>query len=77
MVITCANRYEKAKSIQPDNQEQATIIECINVSGWCISPFIIIKGAYHLSNWTTDSDFLDNWIIKSTDNGWTNNKAWN
>ena len=75
MIITRLNRHEKAKSIQPNNQEWATIIECINASSWCIPPFIIVKGTYHLSNWTTDSGFLDNWVIKPTANRWINNKT--
>ena len=75
MVITRSDRHGKAKSVQPGNREWATVIECINASGWCIPPFVIVKGAYHLSNWTTDSDFPDNWVIKPTSNGWTNNKT--
>ena len=69
MVIICTDRHKKAKSIQPDNQEWATIIKYINTSDWCIFFFIIIKNIYHLSSWITDSDFLNNWIIKPTVNG--------
>ena len=50
------------------------MIEYINVSGWYISFFMIIKGTYYLINWSTESDLLNNWIIKLTDNGWINNK---
>jgi hypothetical protein len=57
MVITHADRCGKAKSIQPGNQEWATVIECINAKGWCIPPFVIVQGAYHLANWTTESGF--------------------
>ena len=59
MIITRSDKHGKAKSVQPDNRKWATIIECINVSNWCIPPFIIVKGTYHFFNWTTDSDFLD------------------
>ena len=75
MVVTRSDRREKAKSVQPGNREWATVIECINSSGWCIPPFVIVKGVYHLSNWTTESGFPDDWVIKPTPNGWTNNET--
>ena len=75
MIIIRTDRYRKAKSVQPNNQKWATIIKCINTSGWCISPFIIIKDIYHLSSWIIDLDFPDNWVIKSITNRWTNNKT--
>jgi hypothetical protein len=53
MVVTRSDRHGKAKSIQPGNREWATVIECINAKGWCIPPFVIVQGAYHLANWTT------------------------
>ena len=50
LVITRSDRHGKAKSIQLNNRKWGTIIECINASGWCIPPFIIIKSTYHLFN---------------------------
>ena len=50
------------------------MIECINISGWCIFSFVIIKGTYYLANWNTESDFSDDWIIKLIDNEWINNE---
>lgn len=75
VVVTRSDRRGKAKSVQPGNREWATVIECINASGWCISPFIIVKGTYHLSNWTTESGFPDDWVIEPTSTGWMNNEA--
>ena len=75
MVVTRSDRRGKAKSVQPGNREWATVIECINSSGWCIPPFVIVKGVYHLSNWTTESGYPDDWVIKPTLNGWTNNET--
>ena len=75
MIITRLDRYRKAKFIQPDNRKWVTVIEYINVSGWCIFLFIIIKGTYHLSNWIIDLGFLDDWLIKPTANKWTNNET--
>lgn len=75
MVVTRADRRGKAKSVQPGNQEWATVIECINAKGWCIPPFVIIQGAYHLANWTTESGFPGDWVIKPTPNGWTDNET--
>jgi hypothetical protein len=75
MVVTRSDRHGKAKSIQPGNREWATVIECINAKGWCIPPFVIVQGAYHLANWTTESGFPPSWIIKPTPNGWTDNET--
>ena len=55
MVVTRSDRRRKAKSVQPGNREWAIVIEYINTLGWCIPPFVIIKGIYHLSNWTIES----------------------
>ncbi|KAF5514704.1 hypothetical protein CGCF413_v000186 [Colletotrichum fructicola] len=75
MVVTRADRRGKAKSVQPGNREWATVIECINSGGWCIPPFVIVKGVYHLASWTTESGFPGNWVIKPTANGWTDNQT--
>ncbi|KAK1845368.1 pogo transposable element with krab domain [Colletotrichum chrysophilum] len=75
MVVTRADRRGKAKSVQPGNREWATVIECVNSGGWCIPPFVIVKGAYHLASWTTESGFPGNWVIKPTANGWTDNQT--
>ena len=74
MVITRSDRCGKVKSVQLGNREWVTVIECINALGWCIPLFVIVKGAYHFSNWTMDSDFPDDWVIKLISNGWTNNE---
>jgi hypothetical protein len=75
MVVTHADRRGKAKSVQPGNREWATVIECINSKGWCLPPFVIVQGQYHLANWTTESGFPKDWVIKPTPNGWTNNET--
>ena len=75
MVVTRVEKRGKAKTIQPGNREWATVIECINAVGYCIPPFVIVKGAFHLAHWTTESSFPHNWVIKPTANGWTNNET--
>ena len=73
-IIIYSEKHKKAKVIQSDNQEWFIIIKYINISDWYILFFMIIKDIYHLINWNIESDFLDNWIIKLTNNRWTNNK---
>ena len=70
-IITYSEKYKKAKTIHPGNQEWFIIIKYINASGWYIPPFIIIKGIYYLANWNIESEFSDNWIIKPIDNSIT------
>jgi hypothetical protein len=75
MVVTRAERSGKPKKIQPGNQEWSTVIQGINAQAWCIPPFIVVKAVYHLANWYSECDLPPDWIIKPTDNGWTNNET--
>jgi hypothetical protein len=75
MVVTRVDKHGKAKSVQPGNREWTTVIECINAKGWCIPPFTIVQGAYHLASWATESGFPKDWVIKPTPNGWTDNET--
>ena len=75
MVVTCADRRGRGKAVQPGNREWATAITCINGEGWSIPPFLVVQGAYHLSNWYTESGLPQDWVIKPTSNGWTNNET--
>ncbi|KFY31308.1 hypothetical protein V493_01223, partial [Pseudogymnoascus sp. VKM F-4281 (FW-2241)] len=51
IVVTAAERRERAKSAQLGNWEWVTVIQGINSQGWAIPPFIIVAGKYHLSAW--------------------------
>jgi DDE superfamily endonuclease/helix-turn-helix, Psq domain len=75
MVVTRADRRGRGKAVQPGNREWATAITCINGEGWSIPPFLVVQGAYHLSNWYTESGLSQDWVIKPTSNGWTNNET--
>ena len=68
MVVTRADRRGRSKAIQPGNREWVTVIEYINCEGWCLPPFIMVQGAYHLANWYTDGDLPLDWAIKPTSN---------
>lgn len=35
----------------------------------------MVQGAYHLSRWYTESGLPQDWVIKPTSNGWTNNET--
>jgi hypothetical protein len=74
MVVTAAERREKAKSAQPGNREWATVIQGINSQGWAVPPFIIVAGQYHLSAWYENSPLPSDWVIAVSDNGWTTNE---
>ena len=69
MVVTRAERNGRAKTVQPGNREWATVIQGVNALGWCVPPFIVVKGAYHLANWYTEGQLPHDWVVKPTDNG--------
>ena len=75
MVVTGAERRSKPKSVQPGNREWITVIQAINAEGWAIQPFIIGAGQYHLANWYRDSNLPGDWVIATTQNGWTDNET--
>ncbi|KAJ0129784.1 Early endosome antigen 1 [Fusarium oxysporum f. sp. albedinis] len=74
MVITGSERQGRPKSVQPGNREWITIIQAINAEGQSIAPFIIGAGQYHLANWYRECDLPGDWVIATSQNGWTNNK---
>ena len=74
MVVTSSERRGRAKSKQPGNREWATAIHGVNATGWAIPPFIIVKGNYHLSSWYENSPLPKDWVIATSENGWTTNE---
>jgi len=75
MVVTCADRCGRGKAVQPGNREWATAIVCVNSEGWSIPPFLVVQGKWSLSSWFIEGGLPDNWAIKTTSNGWTNNET--
>jgi hypothetical protein len=75
MVVTRADRRGRSKAVQPGNREWATAIVCINGEGWAVPPFLVVQGVNHLANWYSESGLPLDWVIKPTNNGWTNNET--
>jgi hypothetical protein len=74
MVVTGSERQGRPKSVQPGNREWITVIQAINAEGQSIAPFIIGAGQYHLANWYQESHLPGDWVIATSQNGWTNNQ---
>lgn len=70
-VVTRAEYCGKRQVVQPGNREWVTTIECINSTGWALSPCIIFKGKLHMEAWYEDPRIPKDWRIKVSDNGWT------
>jgi hypothetical protein len=68
-VITSADTIGRATVVQPGNREWLTAIECINASGWCLPPFLILAGKLHQASWY--EDLPPDWAIALSHNGWT------
>ena len=71
-VITRAEYYGRRSCLQPGNREWVTVIECINASGWVLSPCIIFKGKVYIEGWF--NDLPDNWRFEVSPNGWTSDE---
>lgn len=74
MVVTSSERRGRAKSKQPGNREWVTAIQAVNATGWTVPPFIIVQGKYHLSSWYENSPLPKDWVIATSENGWTTNE---
>jgi hypothetical protein len=75
MVVTRADRCGRGKAIQPGNREWATAIIGVSADGSELPPFLLVKGINHLTNWYTETDLPYEWVIKPTENGWTDNET--
>jgi hypothetical protein len=75
IVVTRADRRGRGKVVQPRNREWAIAIICTSAEDWSLPPFLVIQGKNHLANWYTREDLPNDWVIKLTSNGWTNNET--
>lgn len=73
MIVTSANKRSSARMVQPGNREWVTLIQGVNSQGWTIPPFIIVAAQYHLITWYKSSPLPNDWVIATTDKGWTTN----
>jgi hypothetical protein len=71
-VVTSSDTVGRATVVQPGNREWVTTIECINASGWCLPPFVILSGKLHQASWY--QDLPPDWVIAVSNNGWTTNE---
>jgi hypothetical protein len=74
MVVTSADRRSNTKLVQPGNREWVTVIQGVSSSGWAVPPFIIVSGKNHLTSWYENSPLPQDWVIATSDNGWTTNE---
>jgi hypothetical protein len=74
MVVTSAEKNSNAKLAQHGNREWVTVIQGVSSEGWCVPPFVVVAGKNHLSTWYQDSPLPQDWVIATTDNGWTTNE---
>ncbi|KAK1837529.1 transposase [Colletotrichum chrysophilum] len=74
MVVTSAERRSNTKMMQPGNREWVTVIQAISSLGYSVPPYIIVAGQYHLSTWYMESGLPRDWVIATSENGWTTNE---
>jgi hypothetical protein len=55
------------------NREWATAICSIAGDGFVVPPFLVVKGRFHLASWYSEHQIPDDWAVKTTPNGWTDN----
>jgi hypothetical protein len=60
-VVTRSDRRNRPVVLQPGNREWATVIECINMTGWALDPMILFEGKVHISSWYEGSELPRTW----------------
>ena len=65
-VVTSSDTVGRAATVQPGNRDWVTTIECINASGWCLPPFVILSGKQHQAS--CYSDHPTDWTFAVSDN---------
>jgi hypothetical protein len=68
-VVTSTDTVGRAVVVQLGNCDWVMTIECINASGWCIPPFVILSGKLHQASWY--QHLPPDWVVAVSDNGWT------
>ncbi|EFQ94160.1 hypothetical protein PTT_08258 [Pyrenophora teres f. teres 0-1] len=68
-VVTSSDTVGRAATVQPGNRDWVTTIECINASGWCLPPLVILSGKQHQASWY--HHLPTDWVVAVSDNGWT------
>ena len=71
-VVTSSDTVGRAVTVQPGNRDWVTTIECINASGWCLPPVVILSGKLHQATWY--QHLPPDWVVAVSDNGWTTDK---
>jgi hypothetical protein len=74
IMVTSAEKRERAKKLQQGNREWVSVIQAICADGWAIPPVMVFAGKYHLSNWYQDSTIPREWAIATSPNEWTTNE---
>ncbi|KAF3349016.1 Glycerate kinase [Verticillium dahliae VDG2] len=74
MVVTSSERRSNVKMRQPGNREWVTVIQGVGALGFCVPPFIVVSGKYHLSTWYQDDAISRDWRVATSPNGWTTNE---
>jgi hypothetical protein len=66
-IVTSSDTISQATVVQLGNREWVTTIECINASGWCLPPFVILSRKLQHASWY--KDLPDNLVVAVSDNG--------
>ena len=72
-VVIHADRRSNPKLVQPGNREWATAICAVAADGHIVPPFLCVAGRFHLAPWYQNGNVPLNWVVCTTQNGWTDN----
>lgn len=55
--ITSSDRHSRPRTKQPGNWEFMMVIQGVCATGWALSPYVAMKGKYHLTPWYQNGRF--------------------
>jgi hypothetical protein len=73
--VIIPRQQKTASSIQPDNREWVSIIECIGFNGYVLPPYIIFEGKQLQQSWfRNDIEIDQQTVVCCSPNGWTDSE---
>ncbi|KAM9874243.1 transposase [Verticillium dahliae] len=63
IVVTSSEKRSSVKKKQPGNREWVTVIQGVGANGFCVPPFVVFSGKYHLSSWYEDDVIPRDWKV--------------
>ena len=71
--VVILNKTKSLRFVNSNNRDYVTSVECINIEGWVLPLFVILKGVYILYKWDKNS-LSENIVLAVSFTGYSNDQ---